>query len=306
MFKQTLCAAWALAALVPAWAAEWMTDLEAAKAKAAAENKAVLVDFTGSDWCGWCIRLRQQVLDTPAFEQYAKDKFVLMEVDLPQNPKFDPALRARNEQIAQQYAVSGFPTVMVLTPKGEVVGGFNGFLPTVQAVSKQLEAALTTSDLLKQAETQQGAQQLDSLVKAYRSLPEKMQANARSLRQRIIALDPQDTTGIGRVQKIEDERAALQDALSAAQSTAEAVAVIDKALAQAYPENKTGMLQMKFQVLMMGAMSVDDVKSAIDAGRAAMELDPQITPAARQKFEASFADPEAIFNRLQRLRSRKK
>lgn len=306
MFKQTLCAAWALAALVPAWAAEWMTDLEAAKAKAAAENKAVLVDFTGSDWCGWCIRLRQQVLDTPAFEQYAKDKFVLMEVDLPQNPKFDPALRARNEQIAQQYAVSGFPTVMVLTPEGEVVGGFNGFLPTVQAVSKQLEAALTTSDLLKQAETQQGAQQLDSLVKAYRSLPEKMQANARSLRQRIIALDPQDTTGIGRVQKIEDERAALQDALSAAQSTAEAVAVIDKALAQAYPENKTGMLQMKFQVLMMGAMSVDDVKSAIDAGRAAMELDPQITPAARQKFEASFADPEAIFNRLQRLRSRKK
>ena len=306
MFKQTLCAAWALAALVPAWAAEWMTDLEAAKAKAAAENKAVLVDFTGSDWCGWCIRLRQQVLDTPAFEQYAKDKFVLMEVDLPQNPKFDPALRARNEQIAQQYAVSGFPTVMVLTPKGEVVGGFNGFLPTVQAVSKQLEAALTTSDLLKQAETQQGAQQLDSLLKAYRSLPEKMQANARSLRQRIIALDPQDTTGIGRLQKIEDERAALQDALSAAQSTAEAVAVIDKALAQAYPENKTGMLQMKFQVLMMGAMSVDDVKSAIDAGRAAMELDPQITPAARQKFEASFADPEAIFNRLQRLRSRKK
>ena len=306
MFKQTLCAAWALAALVPAWAAEWMTDLEAAKAKAAAENKAVLVDFTGSDWCGWCIRLRQQVLDTPAFEQYAKDKFVLMEVDLPQNPKFDPALRARNEQIAQQYAVSGFPTVMVLSPKGEVVGGFNGFLPTVQAVSKQLEAALTTADLLKQAETQQGAQQLDSLVKAYRSLPEKMQANARSLRQRIIALDPQDTTGIGRVQKIEDERAALQDALSAAQSTAEAVAVIDKALAQAYPENKTGMLQMKFQVLMMGAMSVDDVKSAIDAGRAAMELDPQITPAARQKFEASFADPEAIFNRLQRLRSRKK
>ena len=283
-----------------------MTDLEAAKAKAAAENKAVLVDFTGSDWCGWCIRLRQQVLDTPAFEQYAKDKFVLMEVDLPQNPKFDPALRARNEQIAQQYAVSGFPTVMVLSPKGEVVGGFNGFLPTVQAVSKQLEAALTTADLLKQAETQQGAQQLDSLVKAYRSLPEKMQANARSLRQRIIALDPQDTTGIGRVQKIEDERAALQDALSAAQSTAEAVAVIDKALAQAYPENKTGMLQMKFQVLMMGAMSVDDVKSAIDAGRAAMELDPQITPAARQKFEASFADPEAIFNRLQRLRSRKK
>ena len=89
MFKKPLCVAMLLAVLAPAWAAEWMTDLEAAKAKAAAENKAVLVDFTGSDWCGWCIRLRKQVLDTPAFEAYARDKFVLMEVDVPQNPKFD-------------------------------------------------------------------------------------------------------------------------------------------------------------------------------------------------------------------------
>ena len=109
----------ALVALAPAWAAEWMTDLEAAKAKAAAENKAVLVDFIGSDWCGWCIRLRKQVLDTPAFEQYAKDKFVFMEVDVPRNPKFDKELRARNEKLCDQYGVDGFPTILVLTPQAE-------------------------------------------------------------------------------------------------------------------------------------------------------------------------------------------
>ena len=68
------------AALVaPATAAEgWMTDFPAAQKKAQAENKLVLVDFTGSDWCRPCIELQRNVLDTPEFRQYAEDKFVLM------------------------------------------------------------------------------------------------------------------------------------------------------------------------------------------------------------------------------------
>ena len=56
-----------LAMVAPSFAAEWLTELPAAQAKAAAENKAILVDFTGSDWCGWCIRLRKNVFDTPEF-----------------------------------------------------------------------------------------------------------------------------------------------------------------------------------------------------------------------------------------------
>ena len=295
-----------LAALAPAWAAEWMTDLEAAKAKAAAENKAVLVDFTGSDWCGWCVRLRKEVLDKPEFEAYAKDKFVLMEVDLPQNPKFDAALRARNEKIAEQYGVSGFPTIMVLSPAGDIAGGFNGYLSSVGAVTKELNEALAAVELLKKAETQPDAQKLESLVKVYRGLPDKMQQGAASLRQRIIDLDPQDTTGIGRLQKIEEQRAAFQLALGRVHTKADALAVVDKTLASAFPENKAGILQAKFQILMMGAESPEDVKAAVEAGRAAMELDPAVTAADRKRFEASFADPAAVFKRIQQLRSQKK
>lgn len=306
MYKKLICAAFMLATMAPAWAVEWMTDLDAAKAKAAAENKAVLVDFTGSDWCGWCVRLRKVVLDTPEFEAYAKDKFVFMEVDLPQNPKFDPALRARNEELAKQYGVDGFPTIMVLTPQGELAGGFNGYVSSVAAASEKLNAALATAELLKKAESQQGAERLDSLLKAYRSLPEEMQDSAVSLRKRIIALDPQDTLGMARQQKIEDQRKAFQSALSSAISKAEALAAVEKALADAYPENKSGILQAKFQILMMGAQSVDDVKAAAEAGRAAMELDPLITPEVRQKFDASFANPEAILKQIQRMRTQKK
>lgn len=295
-----------LAVLAPAWAAEWMTDLEAAKAKAAAENKAVLVDFTGSDWCGWCIRLRKQVLDTPAFEAYARDKFVLMEVDVPQNPKFDTALRARNEKLCEQYGVQGFPTIMVLTPQGDVVGGFSGFKPSVAATAETLDAALATASLLRKADTQQGAEQLATLLQVYKSLPEGMQQGASTLRQRIIALDPQDTTGLARAKRLQDQRAALAEAVSAATTPQEAVAAVNKALETAEPENKPGMLQVKFQVLLMAAQNVEDVKAAIAAGREAMAANPALPAADKQKFEAAFANPEAVLERVKRIRRPKK
>lgn len=306
MSRKLICAAALLTALLPSWAAEWMTDIEAAKAKAAAENKAVLVDFTGSDWCGWCIRLRKQVLDTPAFETYAKDKFVLMEVDVPQNPKFDKELRARNEKLCEQYGVQGFPTIMVITPEGDAVGGFSGFLPNVTEAAKPLDAALATAALLRKAETQQGAEQLATLAQAYKSIPEAMQPNATALRQRIIALDPHDTTGLGRQQKLQLQRGELMKELSDATSREAALAAIDKALTTAEPENKPGMLQLKFQILLMSAQSLDDVNTAIATGREALDNDPAATPEARQKFDAVFANPEAVFERLQRMRTPKK
>lgn len=306
MSRILICAAALLATLLPSWAAEWMTDLEAAKAKAAAENKAVLVDFTGSDWCGWCIRLRKQVLDTPAFETYAKDKFVLVEVDVPQNPKFDKELRARNEKLCEQYGVQGFPTIMVITPEGDAVGGFSGFLPNVTEAAKPLDAALATTALLRKAETQQGAEQLATLAQAYKSIPEDMQPNATTLRQRIIALDPQDTTGLGRQQRLQMQRGELMKELSDATSREAALAAIDKALTTADPENKPGILQLKFQILLMSAQGLDDVNAAIATGREALDNDPATTPEARQKFDAAFANPEAVLERLQRMRTPKK
>lgn len=306
MFKKMLSCSLLLAMLAPALAAEWMTDLEAAKAKAAAENKAVLMDFTGSDWCSWCIRLRKQVLDTPAFEAYAKDKFVLMEVDLPENPAFDKELRARNEQIAAQYGVQGFPTIMVITPEGDVVGGFNGYVPNVDAAARPLDAALAAAALLKKAESQQGAEQLSTLVQVYKSLPEKMQPNASGLLARIAALDPQDSTGLVRVQRVQAQRAALASALQAASSAAEAVAAIDKALVTAEPENKPGMMQVKFDILIMSAQTVEDVKAAAAFGHQAMAADPAVTPEALKRFDATFANPEAVLKRIQQSRGDQK
>ena len=63
----------------------WLTDFEAAKAKAKAENKPMLLDFTGSDWCGWCVKLDKEVFSKAAFKDYADAELVLVEIDFPRN-----------------------------------------------------------------------------------------------------------------------------------------------------------------------------------------------------------------------------
>jgi protein disulfide-isomerase len=99
----------------------WMTDFEAAKVKAKAENKPMLLDFTGSDWCGWCIKLDKEVFGEAAFKDYAEAELVLVELDFPRGKKQSAELKAQNEALAKQYGVRGFPTILVLSPEGELI-----------------------------------------------------------------------------------------------------------------------------------------------------------------------------------------
>ena len=96
----------------------WMTDFEAAKQKAAAENKDLLVDFTGSDWCGWCIKLVDEVFKHDVFKQGAADNFVLVELDFPQDKsKLDEATQKQNEMLQKKYSIQGFPPFYYSTTK---------------------------------------------------------------------------------------------------------------------------------------------------------------------------------------------
>lgn len=99
-----------------------MTDFEAAKAKAVAEQKPMLLDFTGSDWCGWCIKLDKEVFSQQAFQAYAADSLVLVELDFPRRKAQSDELKAQNEALAQKYNIRGFPTIVVLSPEGELLG----------------------------------------------------------------------------------------------------------------------------------------------------------------------------------------
>jgi len=99
----------------------WITSYEQGQQEAKANNKLVLLDFTGSDWCGWCILLDREVFSKPAFKEYANKNLVLVELDFPKMKPVPDALKMQNIRLAQRYQVQGFPTIIVLNADGQVV-----------------------------------------------------------------------------------------------------------------------------------------------------------------------------------------
>ena len=89
----------------------WHTDLTKATEISIKENKPMFLFFTGSDWCGWCIRLQNEVFKTPEFIKWAKENVVLVELDFPRKKEQTEALRLQNAQLQQQLQVRGYPTV---------------------------------------------------------------------------------------------------------------------------------------------------------------------------------------------------
>ncbi|MFM7564435.1 MAG: thioredoxin family protein [Planctomycetota bacterium] len=109
-------------------AALWTNNYQEALSQAASEGKQVLAFFTGSDFCQPCMQLHREVLATPEFENWARDRFVLLELDYPKRTPLSPELAQQNQELLTHYSVRRFPTVLVLSPQGEVVGKSNGYL----------------------------------------------------------------------------------------------------------------------------------------------------------------------------------
>lgn len=89
----------------------WHTDMSKAADISIKENKPMFLFFTGSDWCGWCIRLQKEVFKTPEFIKWAKESVVLVELDFPRKNNQTEAIKTQNLQLQQQLKVQGYPTV---------------------------------------------------------------------------------------------------------------------------------------------------------------------------------------------------
>lgn len=123
----------------PASKAGWLTSLTDAQQQAKTRQKLLLMDFTGSDWCGWCIKLDREIFSKPEFKEYANKNLVLLEVDFPQRKQLPAELVAQNERLAVQYRIQGFPTVLVLDSNGKPVGALGYTAGGPQAFIAQLE-----------------------------------------------------------------------------------------------------------------------------------------------------------------------
>ena len=118
----------------------WLTDLPKAQAQAKAEKKLVLMNFTGTDWCPWCWKLRDEVFKTPEFAAYAKKNLVLVELDFPRKKELPADQKAANKELAAKYEVKGYPTVVVLDAAGKKVGKTGYMKGGPAAFTKELDS----------------------------------------------------------------------------------------------------------------------------------------------------------------------
>lgn len=116
----------------------WIVDFEQAKRLAAKHDVPILADFTGSDWCGWCIKLNKEVFDTEAFQQWATDRIVLLKLDFPMRKEQDQAIAKQNQGLQSKYQVRGYPTILLLDQEGQVLrrggyapGGFKAWVASL-------------------------------------------------------------------------------------------------------------------------------------------------------------------------------
>ena len=127
MIKKTI--PWLLPALLLAFfhlpscnAFEWRTDLATAANDAKTSQKLLLLDFSGSDWCGWCKKLDAEVFATQAFQNFAASNLVCIQADFPRLTKQTPELQAQNERLMNYFQVEGFPTLLVFNSDAELIG----------------------------------------------------------------------------------------------------------------------------------------------------------------------------------------
>lgn len=126
-------------------AAGWETDYADALAEAKKDNKMVLLDFTGSDWCGWCIKLVKDTFSKSEFKDFAAKNLVLVELDYPNAKPQSAKVKKQNEELQAKYGIEGFPTLVLLNSDGKEVarnvgylaGGPSAFIDWVKAAEKK-------------------------------------------------------------------------------------------------------------------------------------------------------------------------
>jgi thioredoxin-related protein len=91
----------------------WMIDMEKAYDESKKTGKPIMANFTGSDWCGWCKKLKYEVFDKDEFKSWAEKNVVLVELDFPRRFQIPQKYQEQNQKLARGFAVSGYPTIWV-------------------------------------------------------------------------------------------------------------------------------------------------------------------------------------------------
>lgn len=177
-----------------------MTDFQAAKRVAEDRDKDLLVDFTGSDWCGWCIRLNKEVFSHDAFVRGVSDHFILVELNYPRDKSDQPKdLQIQNAALRELYQIEAFPTILLLDQQGRPYAKTSYQAGGPESYLKHLEELrLTRSErdrALAAASNLHGIDRARALASILQKLPPDQLQHYRELTEEIARLDPQDESG---------------------------------------------------------------------------------------------------------------
>lgn len=302
IFLSVLCAA---LALLPAGAVEWLTNVEQAQKLAAEQGKAVLVDFTGTDWCVYCREMHAKVLDTPEFEAYAAPKFICVEMDLPHKPLLPKAQLEYNRGIVKRYGVTGYPTLLVLNTAGEVTGGFIGGKAELGYVSEQLDIALENAKNLPRLAELTGAERVHALQNLYTTFRglEKL-GTSHVYRKLLLESDTEDVTGIQTEERTFRRLSEYRDRLQATDDEAAQMAIIEEGLAaETAPQLRVELLNRKVNIMQRHVETLDDLMAMKAVMLESARQLPEHADAMVDSVEATFRDPSFL---LQLIKDQRK
>ncbi len=282
----------------------WINDFDAATKQAAEEKKDLLIDFTGSDWCGWCIRLKDEVFKHDAFKDGVKDKFVLVEIDFPRDKEkagITDETAKQNDDLQQKYGIEGFPTILLTDASGKPFArtGYQAGGPEkyVEHLDELRAKKATRDEAFAKAEKAEGVEKAKALVSALEAMSLSDAAVASfygEVVDQIKAADPKDETGF--VKQIEDKKkyATFEQELGELMQAGDAegaIALVEKTAKESGFEGSTlqKVIGIKGIILLREGKHAEAV-AAIDAALEAApdgEVAPQLKAMREQAAKAA-------------------
>ena len=277
MIIRILAAALALTAWSGFAAAGWVTDFNAAKEQARKEGKSLLIDFTGSDWCGYCIKLHDTVFSKKEFLEAASKDFVLVEIDRPRAKRLAPAIDKQNEELVAEYAIQGFPTVLLANPDGYPYArtgyqpvGPDGYVEHLKQFAPERDSQKQLIDAAEKLEGPAKAKAYDDLISWMGK--RGLKGGVSPLVNAIITLDPTDSTKLRKKYEDLNELQRIEVAVNTTQDLDRALKDLTRLLG-AKPEASVAQQAYVLRA-MIQIQGKNDPESGMKSLRAAHAIDP--------------------------------
>lgn len=268
----------------------WITNFEEAKAAAVRENKDLLIDFTGSDWCAACAALQKEVWDKDVFKQEAPKHFVRVMIDFPQEKPLGKELTQQNEKLQEVYEIKYFPTVLLADAKGRpyAMTGYDEKLKHPEAYNEHLAALrkvrTVRDEAFKKAEAAAGLEKAKSLYAGLQAMgPDVASTYYKAELDQVMALDTGDTLGLKAKKEYAAKRSALEaqlEDLQLNQKTREYTAAVDAFIAKEKVTGKELQDLLMTKLAVIGPGELDKAPALLDE---VIKVDPATELAERAR-----------------------